>query len=109
MHRVEAVLRDHEFPMPVGRIEYLHIGPMTFNEYLSAIDARLLKLIRDWSPGVPFADTAHRALLARQREFLFVGGMPEAVASFAAGEGIDRVRDVHRSIAATEEGPNVRY
>ena len=31
--------------MPVGRIEYVHLGPMTFEEYLSEIDESLLKHI----------------------------------------------------------------
>lgn len=106
---LEAVLRDHDFPMPVGRIQYLHLGPMSFNEYLGAVEPRLLGLIQSWVPGAPFAATAHRALVNRQREFLFVGGMPEAVASFAAGEGINTVRDVHRSIASTYQDDFAKY
>ena len=31
---LEFVLQEHTFSMPVGRIEYLHLGPMTFEEYL---------------------------------------------------------------------------
>ena len=32
---LEFVLSKHNFSMPVGRIEYVHLGPMTFEEYLS--------------------------------------------------------------------------
>jgi len=31
---LEFVLRDHEFSMPVGRVEYLYMGPCSFFEYL---------------------------------------------------------------------------
>ncbi len=31
---LEFVLSKHNFSMPVGRIEYIHLGPMTFEEYL---------------------------------------------------------------------------
>jgi len=99
---LEIVLQSPKFSMPVGRIEYLHLGPLTFREFLLAVgDTDLVDLSSRWSPGDPWADGAHRRLAARQREFLLVGGMPEAVAAFAAGEGIESVRRVHRSIVAT--------
>ncbi len=31
---LEFVMAEHDFSMPVGRVEYLHIGPMTFTEYI---------------------------------------------------------------------------
>ena len=34
---LEFVLSDHSFSMPVGRIQYLHMGPMTFTEFLAAL------------------------------------------------------------------------
>ena len=99
---LEMVLRSPEFTMPVGRIEYLHLGPLAFCEFLLGVgDKDLVDLSSRWSPGEPWADGAHRRLAARQREFLLVGGMPEAVAAYAAQEGIEGVRRVQRSIVST--------
>ena len=33
---LEFVLTDHQFSMPVGRISYMHIEPLSFLEYVSA-------------------------------------------------------------------------
>ena len=33
---LEFVLKKHDFDMPVGRIECLHLGPLTFSEFLFA-------------------------------------------------------------------------
>ena len=33
---LDFLLEDHDFSMPVGRIEYLHLGPMSFQEFLCA-------------------------------------------------------------------------
>jgi predicted AAA+ superfamily ATPase len=33
---LEFTLADHHFSMPVGRITYYHLGPLTFKEFLSA-------------------------------------------------------------------------
>ncbi len=33
---LDLLLEDHAFSMPVGRIEYLHLGPLVFEEFLEA-------------------------------------------------------------------------
>jgi len=33
---LEFALQDHSFPMPVGRIEYFHVGPVSWEEFLEA-------------------------------------------------------------------------
>lgn len=35
---LEFVLSDHQFSMPVSRVEYLHMGPMTFSVFLPALE-----------------------------------------------------------------------
>ena len=107
---LELVLRSHEFSMPVGRIEYLHLGPMTFAEFLRGVgDADLADLCAGWQLGEPWPDAAHARLAARGREFLLVGGMPEAVAAYGAGEGIEAVARVQRSIVSTYEDDFAKY
>lgn len=107
---LETVLRSADFSMPVGRIEYLHLGPLTFNEFLDGVgDSDLVEFGARWRPGAAWADSAHRRLAARQREFLLVGGMPEAVAAYAAGEGTEAVRRVQRSIVSTYRDDFAKY
>lgn len=98
---LEFTLSDHSFPMPVGRIEYFHLGPMSFKEFIHAIDPGMLKYISDFTfeTGIPLS--AHKKLLKRQREYLLVGGMPEAVAIYCKNGTISDVNDVHRSIVDT--------
>lgn len=107
---LELVLQSPKFSMPVGRIEYLHLGPLSFAEFLTGVgDTDLLKLCSHWCPGDAWAKGAHLRLAARQREFLLVGGMPEAVAAYAAGEGIESVRNVQRSIVSTYRDDFAKY
>jgi len=35
---LEFTPADHSFSMPVGRIEYHHLGPMSFREFLQAVE-----------------------------------------------------------------------
>ena len=95
--------------MPVGRIEYYHLGPMTFSEFLVAVEPSLTPYISDFHINGAIPVTAHQKLLKRQREFLFVGGMPEAVAAFSEENAVTEVTAVHRSIAATYQDDFSKY
>ena len=42
--------------MPVGRIRYLHVGPMTFGEFLAAADPEASEEAAATDPDRPSAD-----------------------------------------------------
>ena len=104
---MEFMLSDHTFPMPVGRIEYLNLGPMTFTEFLMAIGQdRLAKEIEAFelplgeeSPGPHLL--IHQRLLDLLRLYHFVGGMPEAVRVYSESENLPAVSAVHVAIVDT--------
>lgn len=107
---LEFVLREPGFSVPVGRLEYLHLGPMGFGEFLRALgEMHLLDLIEAWEPGATLAEAAHRRLLEYHRQFLFTGGMPEAVAEYAANRHAAAVKDIHRSITDTYRDDFAKY
>jgi hypothetical protein len=99
---LEFVLSDHSFSMPVGRIQYLHMGPMTFTEFLGAIGEEKLKsFILHYEPGQKIGDVAHKRLLSLMRSYYYIGGMPEAVAVFVDSQSYKDVSKVHNSIIET--------
>ena len=98
---LEFTLADHSFSMPVGRIAYYHLGPMSFKEYLLARDEELYGHLDNTRLDAPLPQTAHRRLLEKQREFLFVGGMPEAVNLFCETGSFEQVADALRDILGT--------
>ncbi len=54
-------------------------------------------------------ETAHQWLLARLREYLFVGGMPEAVLEFHESGSLSEVQEVQRSIVETYQDDFSKY
>ena len=99
---LEFTLNEADFSMPVGRIRYLYLQPLGFDEFLAALGmADLADLTAKWNPPEPFPEAAHLRLLGQLRDFLLVGGMPEAVALFAAGGGLDACAESHHSILDT--------
>lgn len=106
---LEFTLSDHSFSMPVGRIEYHHLGPMTFREFLRAIEPPLLKYLDEIDFEHPLTDSAHQKLSKRHRQYLFVGGMPEAVLVFQETGSLEEATAIHRSIVATYEDDFAKY
>jgi len=106
---LEFALSNHHFSMPVGRIEYYHLGPLTFGEFLNATEPALAPYLSEFHPGRPVPLAAHEKLIRRQREYLFVGGMPEAVYAFVSENALPAVTDVHRSIAKTYQDDFSKY
>ena len=106
---LEFTLSDHQFSMPVGRIEYYHLGPMTFKEFLTAVEPALVVYISNFRPDKKIPEAAHRKLIKRQREYLFVGGMPEAVNVYSKEGSLPDVTNVHRSIADTYQDDFSKY
>ncbi len=80
---LDFVLADHSFSMPVGRISYLHLEPMSFEEFLSALGQDgLREFIGEFHPGAVVPDPIHLRLMEFFRDYLVVGGMPAVVAGW---------------------------
>jgi predicted AAA+ superfamily ATPase len=96
--------------MPVGRIEYLFLEAMSFEEFLAALDETpLLELLRTYDLDKPFPGTAHTRLLGRLRDYMLVGGMPEAVRVFAEAGSFADAGSVHASILETYRDDFAKY
>lgn len=95
---MEAAMDAANISFPVGRVQFLHLRPMTFAEFLSAIgDAPL----RDALMQVPAPAHAHDTLLKRFHQYTLIGGMPEAVARYVASGGdLAEVNQVYADLFA---------
>ena len=104
------VLEEHSFSMPVGRIEYLNMGPMQFEEFLLAMNReRLRQWLCDYTIDVPVPDEIHHELLRFLRQYLVVGGLPATVKVFAENESNRECEQVQQSIIATYRDDFSKY
>jgi predicted AAA+ superfamily ATPase len=96
--------------MPVGRIGFLHLEPMGFDEYLQAHgESKLLALLATWEIGQPLSPAAHTRALEWFYRFAMVGGMPAVVAADVASEPPRNCRDLQRDLLATFRGDFAKY
>ncbi|MGC9452198.1 MAG: ATP-binding protein [Oceanipulchritudo sp.] len=98
---LEFALSKKAFPMPVGRITYHYMQPMCFSEFLAAVDPAALEWLDRVGTDAPMPEQAHKRLTKLQRQFMLVGGMPEAVACFAATGDFAQVASIQQGILNT--------
>ena len=68
---------------PVGKVEIITLHPMSFEEFLLALDdQRSLELLRKINLYESFPEMAHQHLFEQLKHYLIVGGLPEAVKTF---------------------------
>ena len=111
---MEFAFADHAFPMPVGRVDYLNVGPMTFTEFLRATGKKGLARAIDEFEWPPQDDTSipaviHERLLEQLRVYQLVGGMPEAVQVYADSGSLRAVGSIHASIVDTYRDDFPKY
>jgi len=99
---LEFLLHDHTFSMPVGRITYMHLEPLSFEEFLLACDK---KMLYEYLQKFDFANTIpqsiHDDLLSLFREYVLVGGLPAAVFNWVTTKSLHGVSVVHQDLLAT--------
>ncbi len=107
---LEFLLENHTFSMPVGRIEYLHLGPMTFEEFLTANgNTMLVDFIQNFSLSEDVPESVHSDLISLFKAFLIIGGMPEAVSAFVETKSYHESEIVKESILGTYEDDFNKY
>ncbi len=99
---IELVLADHDLSMPVGRVTYLHVEPMSFREFLLAHDrGLLLEALTSWRPSEPLGRAAHQQGSEWFARYLAVGGMPAVVGADVEAEQPRSVRRLQHDLVAT--------
>jgi len=106
---LEFTLTKHSFSMPVGRVEYHYISPVSFSEFIACLEPDLNSWREAAGRFEEIPETAHQRLLSRLREYLFVGGMPEAVLEFQESGSLSEVQEVQRSIVETYQDDFSKY
>lgn len=87
---------------PVGKVDFLKLYPLSFREFLMATGKeRFAELLdkQDFQMITGFKQTYIDAL----KHYYFVGGMPEAVQSFAENKDFNEVREIQKRILAAYE------
>ena len=107
---LEFTLAQHDFSMPVGRVTYCHIEPLSFEEFLLANkqDA-LLAYLHDFTWGTTVPETIHSRCIKYFKEYLIVGGMPKAVSTWIQTRSPSEVNRIQHDLLTTYRDDFAKY
>lgn len=92
-----VAVRQKNFSFPVGQVDFLNLYPLSFCEFLDAVgETELSELIYNGNRSILAAFQNKCVNLLKQ--YMVVGGMPEAVKSFASDKDMLAVRRIQNAI-----------
>ncbi len=107
---LDHTLNDMKSPMPVGRIEFLYMYPMSFKEFLKAIDQdKLVSYIEEFDFSIPFSEVIHYQISQYLRFYFFIGGMPAVVMSYAVNNNVSNIQRIHSNILTSIQYDFAKY
>lgn len=83
---------------PVGKVNLLDIGPLTYEEFLMATDEGLYRYYESVEKGQEIEQIFHDRLLENYHYYLIVGGMPECVASWIKDKSAEKVLKIQKEL-----------
>ena len=93
---------------PVGKVDRLHLCPMSFSEFLQAMnEEKLAELLQTANPEQ--LNVFHEKFDRYLKQYFFVGGMPEVVANYAEKQDFDSVRKLQKRILQDYDADFAKY
>lgn len=87
---------------PVGKVNFLDLYPLSFEEFLDATgNSNMVELLRTRDFGLITAFKG--SLIDLLKQYYYIGGMPEAVATFVETKDYARVREVQNRLLTAYE------
>ncbi len=87
---------------PVGKVEYLNLYPLSFKEFLLAMNENQILGIIDKN-DFEMQKVFKERIIDLLRRYCYVGGMPKAVLSFSQEQDYNLVRKIQRNILSDYE------
>ena len=107
---LEFVLEEHTFSMPVGRISYMYMEPLSFEEFLIASGYdKLVQYLEAFEWGTVIPEPLHEKLMMLFKEYVYIGGMPAAVSDWLEHRSLSLLSQVHRDLITTYRDDFSKY
>ncbi len=99
---LEFALNDDQFSMPVGRVQFLYLYPLSFYEFLRAMKREnLVAYLNTLSIGSTVPAPIHEELLRLIREYMALGGMPAVLSAYLQTKSVLQCQDIQSDILST--------
>ena len=84
---------------PVGKVDFLHLYPLSFSEFLSVADAGMYNYLQTFDFKTAIPDLFFDQLTEKFKLFLISGGMPEAAATLLSTQDLALVGKTLKAVS----------
>lgn len=99
---LEFTMQSENFSVPVGRIQYLYMYPISFSEFLSAMNEEsLINYLKKQDNIKKLPEALHNKLTDYIRRYFYIGGMPAVVEKYLESSDIIECQKIQKAIIDT--------
>ncbi len=99
-----GIALQKQLSFPVGKVDFLTLYPMSFNEFLRALEGdALADYLESLKKGDTVVEAVQDKLTNALRQYYIVGGMPEAVNTWCENRSIEAVETIQQAIIDSYE------
>lgn len=104
-----GVMNMENIPFPTGKVDIMHLYPMTFDEFLEASgETSKAKLLCNFE-NTTVINSLLQSFTELLRQYYFVGGMPEAVLEFIENRNPASVRKIQHAILSAYDADIAKH
>jgi len=92
---LESMIGKEQVSFPVGRVQYLFMYPLTFEEFLMAADENEAAKLYN---TLPFPSFAHSKMIQLFHQYCLIGGMPEIVKEYIEHQDIVSLTPLYQGL-----------
>jgi len=94
---------------PVGKVNLLNIYPLTFGEFLKALEPPLYQYYHEVKKGQVIEEIFHNRLIEMVNYYLIIGGLPECVSSWIQHKSPERINQIQKDLINLYEGDITKH
>lgn len=103
---LEVYIDTYSVSFPVGRVEYLYLFPLDFEEFLDNLDTtKPLEAYRQ----LPVPSYAHSTLMEYFHEYAMIGGMPEVCENYLNHGDVKRLERIYEGLLTSYIDDAAKY
>lgn len=107
---MKFALNNSNFKMPVGRVQFIYLEPLSWAEFLTASgNERLRDYLGQIKLSSVFDDAIHKKLMELLRIYLIVGGMPAVVKEYLDSSNFLNCQRIQNSLLQTYRSDFGKY
>lgn len=89
----------HTAGFPVGKVNFLDLMPLNFDEFLDAVNkSGLRSYLEQITTATPLLEPFHHEALELLKKYMIIGGMPAAVVTYVHTKDLLQVRNIQDDI-----------